>query len=94
MIEVREGDWAINKDTFGRFDIRHVTKVTPKTVSGKFYPNGRDCRVDRSTVMFSGEEVRARSVLERLTSSRAQMSDEIQGATRRHLARVEAIISK
>lgn len=83
------GDYIVAEHWPGRYMVEGpLTAITEQMVR---YGSGgprNECRVYKDKVRFAGAESVARKLAERLTSSAAQMDEEVRAARLRHSARI------
>lgn len=86
---MKPGDWLVRDGGYG-YEVVQAERVTPGQVwpvagsGGHYTPK----RLDRSTVLYAGDEAAVRSVREKLSSSKALANEEKRKADQRHRDRV------
>lgn len=97
-VEMNPGEWLVWDDaSYYSSDPKYVTsqvvKATGKTVTHRgLWSNDTRRNIDGSEV-WCGDEVQAKTLVERLTSSAGLMKDERRRAKERHLERVVKIVA-
>jgi len=91
---IHVGDYCVYRHSYGYSDAGPVTRCTDASAYfAKDYGRTKERRISFGDIVFSGSEPDAKLLMERLRSSGAQCSSEVDGARLRHRARNEKLIA-
>jgi len=94
MAEAKVGDYIVYTHSFG-YDTRGpVGRITDASAFVPKHYGSKERRISFEAIVFSGDKAAAEKLNERLASSRAQLFEEQQKASERHIERDRLLIQK
>jgi len=91
-VQIKDGDWVIERGRFGGFECRQVIKVSKAVIFCSQVPYGGHRRIRIDEVLYSGDEATAKKMLERLVSSKSLYDDECRRSYQRRSKRDAEIL--